>query len=73
MGKKSKHNDFYFTYNSSALVGSAFGATWEDPGGCFFKFLNKKSFKTRTNIPYGGETSRYSLLQVSVRLFDRIS
>ena len=34
--------DFYFTYNSSELVGSAFGGTWEDPRGCFFKFAVKR-------------------------------
>ena len=28
---------FYFTYNSSVLVGSAFGAFWEDPEGGFIK------------------------------------
>ena len=27
---------FYFTYNSSALVGSEFGGTWEDSGDVFF-------------------------------------
>ena len=57
---------FYFTYNSSALVGSEFGAIWEDPGGGFFQIGGKKSFKTRPNTPYGGETSCYSLLQGGV-------
>ena len=58
--------DFYFTYNSSALVGSTFGGTWEDPGGSFFKFAVKKIFETRPNNPYGGETLSYSLLQQGV-------
>ena len=30
------------------------------------KFAVKKSFKTRPNTPYGGETSYYSLLQGGV-------
>ena len=38
-------HDFYFTYNSSALVGSEFGGTWEDPGGGFFKFAVKRALK----------------------------
>ena len=31
--------------------------------GWFFQIRIKKSFKTRPNTPYGGETSHYSLLQ----------
>ena len=31
-----------------------------------FRIYSKKSFKTRPNSPYGGETSSYSLLQVGV-------
>ena len=46
-------------------MGSAFGAFWEDPEGGFIKFM-VKSFKTRPNTPYGGETSCYSLLQGGV-------
>ena len=34
---------FYFTYNSSALVGSAFGAICEDPEGGFIKFVVKRA------------------------------
>ena len=62
------HLHFDFTYNLSVLVGSVFGATWEDPGlwGCFFQIRCKKSLKTRPNSPYGGETSSYSLLQQGV-------
>ena len=60
------HLYFYFTYNLSALVGSAFGAIWEDPEGGFYQIHGKKSFKTRPNTPYGGETSCYSLLQGEV-------
>ena len=44
-------------------MGSSFGATWEDPEGGFYQILSKKSFKTKPNTPYGGETSPYSLLQ----------
>ena len=62
------HLYFYFTYNSSALVGSAFGAIWEDPEGGFMKFAIKRRFKTRPNTPYGGETLCYSLLQGGVIL-----
>ena len=32
----------------------------------FYQNHSKKSFKTRPNIPYGEETSRYSLLQGGV-------
>ena len=35
----------FFTYNSSALVGSEIGGTWEDPGGGFFKFSVKIALK----------------------------
>ena len=47
-------------------MGSAFGGTWEDPGGVFFLICSKKSFKTRPNSPYGGKTSTYLLLQQRV-------
>ena len=33
------------TYNSSALVGSEFGGTWEDPGGGFIKFAVTRALK----------------------------
>ena len=36
---------FYFTYNSSALVGSKFGAIWVDPEGGFIKFAVKQASK----------------------------
>ena len=35
----------HFTYNSSTLVGSEFGGTWEDPGGGFIKFAVKRALK----------------------------
>jgi len=39
------------TYNSSALVGSTFGGTWEDPGSDFFKFTAKElQNKTKQSI-----------------------
>ena len=60
------HIDIYFTYNSSALVGSAFGAIWEDPVDGFYQIHGKKSSKTRPNTQYGGETLYYSLLQEGV-------
>ena len=44
----------------------AFGAFCEDSWGWFYQIRGKKSFKTRPNTPYGGETSRYSLLQGGV-------
>ena len=45
------HLYFYFTYNSSALVGSTFGATWEDPEGGLIKFVVKRALqKTKHSI-----------------------
>ena len=38
----------------------------EGPWEWFFQIRSKKSFKTRPNGPYGGETSSYSLLQPGV-------
>ena len=35
----------FFIYNSSALVGSTFGGTWEDPGGGNFKFAVERALK----------------------------
>ena len=32
-------------YKTSALVGSEFGGTWEDPGGGFIKFAVKRALK----------------------------
>ena len=32
-------------YKTSALVGSEFGGTWEDPGGGFIKFAAKRALK----------------------------
>ena len=39
------HFDFYFTYNSSAPVGSVFGAIWEGPEGGFINFAVKRALK----------------------------
>ena len=36
---------WFFTYNSSTLVGSTFGGTWEDPGSGFIKFTVKRALK----------------------------
>ena len=36
----------------------------------FIKFTVKKSFKTRPNTPYGGDTSSYSLIQGGVAPID---
>ena len=38
-------NYTYFTYNSSALVGSEFGGTSVDPGRVFFEFAVKRALK----------------------------
>ena len=55
-------------------MGSAFGDFWEDPEGGFIKFTVKRASKlTRPNTQYGGETSRYSLLQDGVWLDRRLS
>ena len=35
----------FFTNNSSVLVGSAFGGTWEDPEGGIIKFAVKRALK----------------------------
>ena len=35
----------FFTYNSSVLVGSAFGGTREDPEGGIIKFAVKRALK----------------------------
>ena len=32
-------------YKTSVLVGSEFGGTWEDPGGGFIKFADKRALK----------------------------
>ena len=49
MSKKSKQVSLIFTllisYNSSELVGSEFGGTWEDPWGVFFEFAVKRALK----------------------------
>ena len=47
--------NFDFTYNSSALVGSAFGAIWEDPGGSFIKFAVKRSLKQDQTLHMEGK------------------
>ena len=47
-------------------MGSQVGSIWEDPEGEVYQIRGKKSFKTRPNTTYGGETTRYSLLQGGV-------
>ena len=49
------HLYFYFTYNSSALVGSAFGAIWEDPEGGFMKFMVKRALKQDQTLHMEGK------------------
>ena len=46
---------FYFTYNSSALVRSAFGAIWEDPEGGFIKFAVKRASKQDETLHMEGK------------------
>ena len=45
----------FFTYNSSVLVGSAFGATWEDPEGGFIKFAAKRALKQDQTLHMEGK------------------
>ena len=49
------HLYFYFTYNSSALVGSTFGAIWEDPEGGFIKFAVKRASKQDQTLHIDGK------------------
>ena len=49
------HLNFYFTYNSSALVESTFGATWEDPEGGFIKFVVKRASKQDQTLHMEGK------------------
>ena len=49
------HLNFYFTYNSSALVGYVFGATWEDPEGGFIKFTAKRASKQDQTLHMEGK------------------
>ena len=46
---------FYFTYYLSALVGSAFGAIWEDPEGGFIKFAVKRASKQDQTLHIDGK------------------
>ena len=46
---------FYFTYISSALVGSAFGAFWEEPEGGFIKFMVKRASKQDQTLHMEGK------------------
>ena len=47
MGKIITQAHFFIllTYNSSALVESTGGATWEDPGGVFIIFVLTRALK----------------------------
>ena len=40
-----------------------------DPEGWLFQICSKKSFKTKPNTPYGGETSCFSLFQGGVSCY----
>ena len=57
--------NFFIIYNSSASGVRIWGYL-EGPWWWFYQIRGKKSFTTRPNTPYGGETSRYSLLQGGV-------
>ena len=46
---------FSFTYNSSALVGSAFGAIWEDSAVDFIKFMVRRASKHDQTLHMGGK------------------
>ena len=46
---------FYFTYNSFALVGSTFGAIWEDPEDGFIKFAVKRALKQDQTLHMEGK------------------
>ena len=45
----------FFSNNSSALVGSAFGAFWEDPEGGFIKFAAKRASKQDQTLHMEGK------------------
>ena len=49
------HLYFYFTYNSSVLVGSTFGGTWEDPEGGIIKFAVKRALKQDQTLHMEGK------------------
>ena len=46
---------FYFTYNSSTLVGSTFGAICEDPEGGFIKLMVKRASKQGQTLHMEGK------------------
>ena len=52
---KNVHLYFDFTYNSSALVGSAFGAIWEDPEGGLITFVVKRASKQDQTLHMEGK------------------
>ena len=61
------HLIFTLFINSSALVGSEFGGTWEeDPGGVFFKFTVKRALKQDQIVHMVTESSR------NVEIFQKV-
>ena len=49
------HLYFDFTYNSSALIGPAFGTIWEDPEGGIIKFAAKRALKQDQTLHMEGK------------------
>ena len=49
------HLIFILLYKTSALVGSEFGGTWEDPGGGFNKFADKTALKQDQTLHMEGK------------------
>ena len=45
----------FFTYNSSVLVGSAFGGTWEDLEGGIMKFAVKRALNQDQTLHMEGK------------------
>ena len=59
MSKVHLYFDF-FTYNSSALVGSTFGAIWKDPEGGYIKFVIKRASKQDQTLHMEGKFTLFS-------------
>ena len=58
----------FFTYNSSVLVGSAFGAIWEDPEGSFNKFTVQRALKQDQTLHMEGKLQFILYLSTECRL-----